>query len=806
MSTDKNKCGGTLKEKLTKLVIVFAFCATVAIGNLSPLTASAAADTCTWTGTTSAAWATGTNWTGCDNSGVPENGDTLVFPSSASNKSMSNNLSGLTPDHIVISGTGYTFAGNALTNITSGNFYSASESATINLQTAFNGANTGATVAAGKTLTFSQPQAFGSSGGQYWTGGGSVIFNGNLTGSTGGMFRAESNTTVQVNGATNTFTSSFVGAESNATFECQSATCFGNNANAIYMGGGIVKIIGSYTFANGFATSTSNPNLSKLTANDNVSITGTGSVVDDLTIEQTGASKSLQFTGATSLTGSITVEGLNTSSNIKFDNGLSGAGGVAVNSGNAWMSGSHTFTGTVTVKSGAVAMADQVNSLGATSAPTIVESGGSLQLNSPGLTTIPEPLQIAGEGTGPTQFKGAIYQNGDDTHLTGTIALTGDATIYNESGSNDLVLEGVISGAHDITYHAIDGPNIQVGDSGGSANTYTGTTTVTGGIVYLEKSLAIPGDLIIDSTSPSTNAVTVYTYAPNAIADSATVTMSNEEDELRIGDAGTTEVIGGLVGTAGLVSFQYNDSDLAVDQDFNSTFGGKFYADGRSPDFIKRGTGNLTLTGSMQWNLDDDVNFIVEEGILTVNGDLSTTDGTNMLVKNTGTLKGTGTVGKLTSTGGTLAPGTSPGKLNVTSLTLDSTNAVDIELDGPVAGTSYDQIVASGAVNLADATLNIKPSYTPSAGQVFTIITGSSVTGTFKNMANNSTVIVDGITFKINYTSTSVTLTYVSGTYDPSGTLANTGTSMLLAAIASLMLIAAATALTTRRQRQTIAE
>ena len=795
---------------MTKIIAVFAFIATIGIANLSPLTASAAADTCTWTGITSANWATGTNWAGCDNSGVPENGDTLVFPQSGANKSMTNNIPGLTPDRIDITGTGYTFTGNTLTVASSSNFFVASQDANINLQVAFNGGNPSSSVSAGKVLTFNQPVAFGSSFAQYWEGGGTATFNGAITGSATGFY-ATNGTMLNINGASNTYTATTVGAESNAHFVCNSATCFGNSANNIYMGGGVVDITVTGTFNNGYTTSTTTADESRLTANDNVTITGTGDVIDNLSIEQKTTGKSLQFIGNSTLNGpastqgSITVYGNNTTSNVKFDGSLSGAGNVTVNSGNAWMSSSNTFTGTITVKSGAVAKADQTNSLGSTAGSTIVESGGSLMLESTAPITITEPLQIAGEGVSPVSYKGAIYGSSasDDVTLTGNMTLTGDATIYNEAVGDTLSVSGVVSGAHNLTYNGADGAYIDVG--GISPNTYTGTTYVTGATIYLKKTLAVPGNITLDANDPIGNNATVYNYATNTVADNAIVALTNSTDLFQLGESNTDEVIGGLVGPAGIVAFQSNTTNLTIDQDFNSTYGGNFYADGRSPDITKRGTGNLLLTGGLEWNLDNAIDFIVEEGTMTVNGNLASDNGgTDLFVTNTGTLKGTGTLGNLNATGGKIAAGNSPGTLHVTTLTMNSSTTFEQEIAGNLAGTEYDQLIASGAVNLGNAVLSIVPTYTPIANQTFTIITGSSLTGTFNGLANGATVKSKGITFRVNYNATTVTLTYVSGTYDPNAsdtTLANTGTSMLLAGIASLMLIATATALTMRRRQ-----
>ena len=781
--------------------------------------AAQVSDTCTWTGSTSANWATGSNWTGCDNGGVPEDGDTLVFPSSALNKVTNNDLSSLEVSTITISGTGYTIDGNALT-LTSTIPVTANESATISADVIYDsGSHVNILPAADKLLTLSGATSFVLTGMYEVNVGspgytGSVDFTGVVSGDAAAQFIAINGATLKISGSSNTFLADQVGAESTGNFQCSSAACFGDSSNDIYMGGGAVDILVAGSFGNDFRTSSTTADVSALVADGNVTLNGSGTINDDLLIVQSSASTTLLFTGTATLNGSIEIEGADLTSIVKFDGVMSGAGGLTAKSGLALLSASNTFAGTVTVKDGAVVEADQANSLGATSAPTVVEDGGSLHIRVTGNTTIAEPLQTAGEGVSPMQFRGAVYNTSPaDVILSGDIALADDTLIHNAAYSpRKLTIRGIISGSHALTVHGGNGTNTQIGDSGDDPNTYTGTTRLTGGQILLEKTLAIPGNLVIqDEDAGNSAGIVVSTYAPNAIADSGTVTLINLLDILRIGDSGTTEVIGGLSG-AGIIMFQHSDGNLAIDQDFDSTFSGDFSAGGNSPDIIKRGTGNLVFAGEFFVpGSANNMNFVVGEGTMTVNGHLSSDDGADVLVKNTGTLKGTGKVGTLSTTGGTLAPGNSPGKLNVASLLLDATSTMDIELDGPVAGTSYDQIVASGAVDLADATLNIKPGYTPSAGQVFTIITGLSVTGTFKNLANSSTVTANGLTFRINYNATDVTLTYLSGAITPTanvtggtkntnGTLADTGTNIVLTVTASLMLIIAATVLVLRRR------
>ena len=76
--------------------------------------ASAAADTCTWTGTASSNWNNAGNWTGCDNGNLPENSDSLYFPAIAATKSTDNDFVGASFAKLSFE-NGYTATGNALT-------------------------------------------------------------------------------------------------------------------------------------------------------------------------------------------------------------------------------------------------------------------------------------------------------------------------------------------------------------------------------------------------------------------------------------------------------------------------------------------------------------------------------------------------------------------------------------------------------------------------------------------------------------------------------------------------------------------
>ena len=106
-----------------------------------------------------------------------------------------------------------------------------------------------------------------------------------------------------------------------------------------------------------------------------------------------------------------------------------------------------------------------------------------------------------------------------------------------------------------------------------------------------------------------------------------------------------------------------------------------------------------------------------------------------------GTLSGTGTVrGPLNNTGGTVAPGLSPGILRVTgSYTQGAGGALNVEVGGTTPGSGHDQLDVSGAASL-NGTLNVTTltGFTPTEGQSFQFLKHASRSGQFATV--NGTV------------------------------------------------------------------
>jgi len=99
-----------------------------------------------------------------------------------------------------------------------------------------------------------------------------------------------------------------------------------------------------------------------------------------------------------------------------------------------------------------------------------------------------------------------------------------------------------------------------------------------------------------------------------------------------------------------------------------------------------------------------------------------------------------------------------------------STGTMNVSIGGTTVGTKFSQLQVSGAASLGGTlTAALVNGFTPTVGQTFTVVTASSVTGTF----SNSTIAINSTEhFAVSYTSTGVVLTVASGPASKLGTTA----------------------------------
>ncbi len=272
-------------------------------------------------------------------------------------------------------------------------------------------------------------------------------------------------------------------------------------------------------------------------------------------------------------------------------------------------------------------------------------------------------------GTGAITFNGGTVVNYGDGGIptTNDYVLNGDATLDNQAEAT-WTNSGVISGTGNLI---LDDQSLDTVTLSGT-NTYTGTTTINGGGLAVSNGAAIA----------DTGAVIL------ADAFGATFTVQNSETIGSLRGGGET---GGDVIIA-------SGQTLTVAETGSQTFAGII---GDAGGLAKTGVGTLTLTGTNTYTGPTSVTG----GQLVVNGSSSDSAHT---VGSGGTLGGSGTVGALVvQNGGTIAPGNSPGILNVvgntTWLNGGNYNWQVLDADG-VAGTGWDQLAITGALDLSNLT------------------------------------------------------------------------------------------------------
>lgn len=413
---------------------------------------------------------------------------------------------------------------------------------------------------------------------------------------------------------------------------------------------------------------------------------------------------------------------------------VSGAGGIT-KAGRDKMEllAANSFAALVTIDEGQLIVGDPL-ALGLTIAGTRVNDSGMLSLFGGG-TVSGESLTLDSDGLNPPDMPNALV-------IAGDWEWTGDVTLLRESPMNilsaaSLDMSGAISGAGGVMKNG--GGTLTL--SGNSANTYSGVTTVNEGRLHLNKTgvnVAVPGRLIIGDDVGGANADVVECLSVNEIGESTTVTV-NGSGQLIL----SLESIGALAGSGNVaVSGSLNVGNAGTTTVFHGVISG-------AGSFNKIGTGTLTFNGDNTYTGGTGI----ADGTLIVNGQQPASF---VLIQPAGTLGGSGRVGNLSSFAGgaTVSPGASPGRLSSGNLNFGVGTVFRVELDGPVAGTTHDQLRAFGTVDLNDAVLQATLNFIPTLGQPLVILDNDgsdAVTDRFNGLAEGDTIRLNQIPFVISY-------------------------------------------------------
>jgi autotransporter-associated beta strand protein len=364
------------------------------------------------------------------------------------------------------------------------------------------------------------------------------------------------------------------------------------------------------------------------TANQ-LTITGSSlTLADNLLINNTAFNvRSLSNGGAISISSAIAGTG-----NITIDNVLNN---TSTGAGCIRLAGTNTFTGNVNVRSGltaytiATAFGDAANviTLGA-------QGAGSASLMANAGVTTTNNWVVAAESSG-TLILGSFATNA--VTLSGTGTLNGDLTLLTAATApNRFNLTGVISGTGNFTMSSSSGAGVA---QMSNANTYSGSTTVSSGILSLTNALALQNSAV-DTTASVTGTAT----AGLRISTATTLTLGGLTGNKNFADVFAT-------GT-GLSAGNYSTITaltLNPGSGVTRTYSAAIANGANNMTLIKTGLGTQVLSGANTYSGATSV----QAGVLLVDG--STAAGSAVTVSSNAVFGGDGTVnGNLTLANGAL--------------------------------------------------------------------------------------------------------------------------------------------------------
>lgn len=433
-----------------------------------------------------------------------------------------------------------------------------------------------------------------------------------------------------------------------------------------------------------------------------------------------------------------------------ISDGGAAAGLNKIGEGSLELSGANIFNGPVSVTDGTLRLAHP-NALGSTAAGTSVSGidGAKIILEGGIGFTILEPLTLNSTGPGsPVVVENFTGNN----HWNGPIVLLAPESVINvPSIPRPLSLGGAISGPGGLRKIGVGFLTLD----GLTTNTFTGPTTVAAGDLILDKPTteSIHGDLIIGDGLSVANTDRVIIRGLGDEIGNGTRVILNSSGQLILD--GFLELVGSIEGS-GNIHFQNAVSGLIVGRnDLSTTFDGVISGAG---GFEKVGAGTLTLTGNSTYTGASGAT----EGTLVVNGSIASSLHVQLnrpliVVTNTpfGILAGNGFVPTIFPyPGGTVSPGTSPGRLTVQGNADLANSDLRMEINGTAPGVSYDQLRVTGNVNLNNTRLFFTTGFPPTTNDTFLILEKTSagpITGFFLNTTEGSVMGTGFNKYRITY-------------------------------------------------------
>jgi fibronectin-binding autotransporter adhesin len=595
-------------------------------------------------------------------------------------------------------------------------------------------------------------------GGVAFTDVGSFSNAGSLTILSGESFKVGS--LAQISAGTLTAGTYVLDANLNLTGATQNIT---TNAATVTLAGGTIENANSTNAFKNLATNSGKLTLANGTAFTTVgpfSNTGTLAINTGSSMTLGGAGTLAQISGSTITGGTFILGGnLNIASGVNI---TTNASTITLEGGNL-ESGSANALANLASNTKSLTLANNVNfttvgsftSFGALT----VNSGSNFTVNPSGTDTL---TNYHNTGADANELVGGTYTVGGtlafNAGLTGAIkvddaniTLEGTGLIENTTtgaaSTNALVNLNSISSTGSFTL--ADGANFTTVGNFTNGN----KMTVDAGSIF-----ALTGSNVLTNLASGTLTGGIYTVGGTLqltsanggiTTNAATLTLTGTTAQIL---DGTTNALAGFDNNTG----SFTLSGLATLADSTNTF-----TNSGTVDIAKGSTVTITGTGH---------SYTQTAGQTTVDGSLTSLLGgttvTGGTILGAGTVKGNLTAGNATGTAVTINAGDS-GKAGLLSITgkytqLATGNFTGL-VSGTTAGTGYSQLKVTGVAALA-GTINftVASAFQASltSGETFTVLTGSSVTGTF----SNSTIAINSsFHFVVSYTATGVVLTVATG-------------------------------------------
>jgi outer membrane autotransporter protein len=604
-------------------------------------------------------------------------------------------------------------------------------------------------------------------GGTSVTGGTLSISSDANLGNGGTVALADGATLAMTAGGTYSHLLSIAGGAAVDVATGQTATqsaAIGNGASAgtlIKSGSGTLILSANNTFTGGMSVTGGTLSIS---SDANLGNGGTVALANGTTLAFTGGST---YAHALSLSGSATlnvVGGQSVTQSGAIANGGSAGALVKAGNGTLTLSAANSYTGGTTVTGGLLQLSGS-GTLGNASGSTTVmggtlDLGGTTQTQNGGLVL-----------SGGTLQNGTLSSSGTFTLLSGTLGATlagSGRAVVNSTGTLALTGINTYTGGTTVVGGLVNFSSAgnfgsgQIALNGGGLQWATGTTTdISARLAPLGA-----GGGTFDTNGNNVNLATPITGTGGLTkAGAGTLTLNGvntyaggttiNAGTLQLGSGAALPVGGALTINGGL--FSVGNNNLTVESLSGSggsvmLGGGKLTYNSAGSSTLATaitGSGTLAVQGGGVLTLTGNNTFsgttAVSGSKLVVNGSLAST----VTLDSGSTIGGNGTIGGLVSGGGTVSPGNSIGMLNVSGSLAQTGGTYVVEANA--AGQS-DRINVAGTATIQGTAVQVlaQPgSYAPRT--TYTILSAAGgLSGTYASVTSNFAFLTPSLSYDAN--------------------------------------------------------